>query len=120
MPDPLANRLLDARDACRSVEEFAKGQSFDTYLVNQMLRFAIERGLEIIGEALNYAEDYDAHLQDRILELRAVIGLCNRIIHGYSEIDHQIVWIVATQRVPELRIQIESVLATLDDASAID
>lgn len=120
MPDPLANRLLDARDACRSVEEFTSGQSFDTYLANRMLRFAIERGLEIIGEALNYAEDYDANLQNRIPEIRAVIGLRNRIIHGYSEIDHQIIWMAATRRVPELRIRIESVLATIDSNSTID
>ena len=120
MVNPLENRLLDARDACRSVEEFTAGESFESYLANRMLRFAVERGLEIIGEALNYAEDIDAHLQARIPEIRAVIGLRNRIIHGYSEIDHQIIWMAATQRVSELRLRIESVLKALEYDSSID
>jgi len=112
MQDPLTKRLLDARRACLDIETFISGISLEAFSENYPLRLQIERLLEIVGEALGRAEDHDAHLDRRIPELRSAIGMRNRVIHGYDGIDHELIWLTATLRVPELRARLDSILNT--------
>ena len=55
-----------------------------------MLRSAVERQFEIIGEALNQAEIEQPDLTMLIPDLRRIVGLRNRIIHGYDSVDDQL------------------------------
>ncbi|CAN5548043.1 DUF86 domain-containing protein [soil metagenome] len=110
MHDQLTKRLLDARTACQEIEKRTANQTLVSYATNYDLRLQIERLLEIVGEALGRAKDYDDDLERHIPELRSVIGLRNRVIHGYDGIDNEIIWLTATMRVPELRVRIETVL----------
>ena len=110
MSDQTTKRLRDALVACEAVETFLAGCSLSVYREEYGLRLQIERLMEIIGEALNQASLTDDEIQDQIPQLRAIVGMRNRIIHGYSEVDDQLIWLTATNRVPELRAQLAILL----------
>jgi uncharacterized protein with HEPN domain len=74
-----------------------------------MLRSAVERQFEIVGEALNRLSGEDAALAAQIPELGRIVAFRNILIHGYAEIDDALVWQVVTDKLPEL----EGVLAEL-------
>lgn len=83
-------RLLDALEACRAIQQFSTGIDYDVFLRDEMRQAALERKFEILGEALNRAEQSDPELADRLPELRRIIGMRNRIIHGYDAVDEEI------------------------------
>ncbi len=73
------------------------------YERNLMLRSAVERQFEIIGEALNHAEIEQPELATLIPDLRRIVGLRNRIIHGYDSVDDQLLWQMVHVHVPHWR-----------------
>jgi uncharacterized protein with HEPN domain len=103
-------RLLDVVEACQAVERFAHGRDFAAYQADEMLRAAVERKLEVIGEAFAKLEDAEVELADRFPDLRKIIGLRNRIIHGYDTVDDEIIWDVVRNKLPALRRQVEEFL----------
>jgi uncharacterized protein with HEPN domain len=110
MTDEVKKRLLDAQTACLRIIEVSKDLDFSGYEADWVVRSAVERQLEIIGEALNRAEDEEPNLIDDLPELRQVIGIRNRIIHGYDTVDDEIVWDVAQNKVPLLERRLFSLL----------
>lgn len=106
-------RLLDALAACRAIQQFTAGVEYTAFLLDEMLQAAIERKFEILGEALNRAEESDAELAERVPELRRIVGMRNRIIHGYDAVDEEIVWDAVQFKVPILS---EQIFALLRDA----
>lgn len=85
-PDPKAY-LWDALRAAELVRGFARGQSFADYQSDVMLRSAVERQFEIIGEALNRLSKADPEIASRIPELRRIVAFRNILIHGYATVD---------------------------------
>ncbi|HXT50629.1 MAG TPA: DUF86 domain-containing protein [Thermoanaerobaculia bacterium] len=81
-----------------------------SFLADEALRRAWVRSLEVIGEATKRlpAEFRDAH---REVDWRGMAGMRDRLIHGYFAVDYDLVWEVATARVPELRAPIAVLLA---------
>ena len=69
---------------------------------NPVLLAAVERKFEILGEALNFASVEKEDLELEIPDLPKIIGLRNRIIHGYDSVDHKMLWTIAQTRVPLL------------------
>lgn len=114
MTDRVAKRLRDALAACRAITAFTDGVEFSGYEANELLRSGVERKLEIVGEALKRAEDEDATLAARIPELRGIVGLRNRIIHGYDAVDDEIVWDIVQSKPAALAVQLEAVLGERD------
>lgn len=57
-----------------------------------VIRAAVERQYEIIGEALRRAIDIKPGLVEQITDARKIIAFRNQVIHGYDVIDHTIVW----------------------------
>lgn len=78
MKPTLKKRLLDAREACRAIQGSVAGHTFADYGRSLMLRPAVERRFEIIGEALNHAEIEQPELTTSIPDLRRIVGLRNR------------------------------------------
>jgi uncharacterized protein with HEPN domain len=103
-------RLLEVAEACQAVARFAAGRDFASYLADEMLRSAVERKLEIIGEAFRRLEDAAPDVAGRFPELRQVVGLRNRIIHGYDSVDDELVWDVICHKLPDLRRRVEDFL----------
>jgi uncharacterized protein with HEPN domain len=82
-PDP-RKYLWDALRAAELVGQFTSGRLFGDYEADPMLRSAVERQLEIIGEALNQLSKADPQIADKIPDLRRVVALRNILIHGYA------------------------------------
>ena len=105
--------IWDARRAAGRVLEFVAGRSWDDYQQDVMLRSAVERQFQIIGEALNRLSKVDSATADRVPDLARIVAFRNVLVHGYAQIDDALVWEVASTRVPELA----TVLAGLLDDS---
>ena len=112
MKPTLKKRLLDALTACRVIQDFIVDRAFADYERNLMLRSAVERQFEIIGVALNQAEMEDSELAVTSPALRRIVGLRNRIIHGYDSVDDQLLWQVVKTHVPALAQQLEQLLTS--------
>lgn len=106
-----ARKLLwDMQHAGNAVTEFLAGKALNDYLTDLLLRSAVERQLFIVGEALSQLSRWDEDVLDRIDDCRAIIGFRDRPAHGYSDLDDERVYTVATVGLPRLRIQIEKLL----------
>ena len=106
--------LLDVLEACEKLEEFTAGKTLDEYLAGNMLRSAVERQLGIIGEAMRQALSHMPAIANSISEHERIIAFRNRLVHGYMEIDHEVVWRVLERDLPLLRAQTQVLLRELD------
>jgi uncharacterized protein with HEPN domain len=104
-------RLLDALTACQAIETFVADLTFVDYERNLMLRSAAERQFEIIGEALHQAEGDDPEVTGRLPELHRIVGMRNRIIHGYDSVDDELLWQTIQHNIPRLREHLEQILS---------
>ncbi len=110
---PKAPKLLeDIRDATAFVLEAVQGKALDDYRQDRLLRQAIERNFEIIGEAMNRLAQHDPDTAARISKQRQIIGFRNVLIHGYDLIDHRVVWSTISEEVPVLLSEVEALLRT--------
>ncbi len=110
MNERTKKRLHDALTACHAVQEFAEGRTLAEYEQDLMLRSAVERQLEIIGEALGQARRTDDNLEARLPEVRRIVALRNRVIHGYDTVDSEIIWDIVQTKVPALEGQLRALL----------
>lgn len=103
--------LYDMQQAASLLAEFVAGRTFADYQADAMLRAAVERQFEIIGEALSKLARLDADVATRVSEHRRIIAFRNILIHGYADVDHRLVWDIVETKLPVLRSEIESLLA---------
>ncbi|OXM45529.1 hypothetical protein CFP71_38660 [Amycolatopsis thailandensis] len=94
--------LWEALRAAELLTEFSEGEDFDGYRSNAMLRSAVERQFEIIGEALNQLSKVDSVLAGQVPDLGRIVAFRNILIHGYATVDDALVWQVLTERLPGL------------------
>lgn len=93
--------LWDMLDAAKAIMAFATNRTFHDYQKDRMLRNAIERNMEIIGEAANRISErfQKSHTE---IPWGSIIGQRNILIHEYGEIKDERIWAVVTNRIPEL------------------
>jgi uncharacterized protein with HEPN domain len=85
---------------------------FDSFVRDETLKRAFVRSIEVIGEASKkLPEDIKAMQPD--IEWRKVSGIRDRLIHDYFGIDYTIVWDVALNKLPELRVELYHLLKKL-------
>ena len=94
-------RLKHMIDAAEALAGFVEGRSSQDLKTDRMLLFAVVRAIEILGEA---ASRLSAESQAAIpgVPWTSVVGMRNRLIHGYFDVDTEIVWKTATVEVPAL------------------
>lgn len=92
MPRDVRAYLWDVIEAANDVQGFVKGVSADDYSRNPMPKAAVERKLEIIGEALGQASRHFPAVAKRIANCRQIVALRNRLIHGYSVVSDALLW----------------------------
>ncbi|MCE7069004.1 DUF86 domain-containing protein [Dyadobacter sp. CY327] len=105
-------RLFHIIEAIHYIETFIEGKVKDDLYNDPMLRFAIERQLEIIGEAANHLSD-ELKLTNPEIEWRKVIAFRNFIVHEYFGIDLELVWDIIANKIPLLKMVVERMNATL-------
>ena len=103
--------MYDIQQAVVRISEFTQGKRFEDYQSEAMLRAAVERQFEIIGEALVRLARLDQELAAQVSEHRRIIAFRNILIHGYADVDDRLVWDFAQTRVPALLREVEALLA---------
>lgn len=101
--------LWDMLDAAMAIAEFVRGQTYAEYLSNRMMRGAVERHIEIIGEAARRVSEATREANQDI-PWKSIIGQRNILAHEYDDILHEAMWAVATRRVPELVTALRRIL----------
>jgi len=101
--------LWDILEAARRATGFVQGKTYLDYAASPLLQYAVERALEIIGEAASRLSEgfLKAHPE---IPWRKIKGQRNILIHEYGEIDHALVWSVVSEHLPILVGQIEPLL----------
>jgi uncharacterized protein with HEPN domain len=101
--------LFDIQISINSINEYLGSTSdFKEYENNKLLRRAIEREIEIIGEAANRIYKIDSTI--KIDNVRKIIDLRNWVIHGYDKIDNVVIWGIISKQLPLLKNQIDELL----------
>ena len=109
--------LWDMLDAARTIREIAQGQTLDVYLADRTLQLAVERALEIVGEAARRVSEpfCEAHPE---IPWRPIIAQRNVFAHEYGDIRQERIWAVVTRHVPEPIELLEPLVPPAPDDSA--
>ena len=102
--------LYDIQRAADLLREFTSDKTFANYEGDAMLRSAVERQLEIIGEAMTSLARIDMPVAGRISHCQRIIALRNVLIHGYADVDDRLVWDVIKTNLPTLEREVEALL----------
>ncbi len=102
--------LEDVQDCASFIIEAAEEKDLADYRADRLFRQAIERNLEIIGEAIGRIAGLDPTAASRISEHRRIIAFRNRLIHGYDLLDDELVWDTVKSKVPVLLSEVEGLL----------
>ena len=103
--------LLDALAAAERIAEIRDQVGPDRLRHDEIVRAAIERFLITIGEALGKADGLEPGLEARISHLPAIIGLRNRLVHGYFSIEWSRIVTLAERDVDVLAKELRALLA---------
>lgn len=112
MPIPDKARLLHILEAISYIEQFLVDKTKQDLYDDALLRFAIERQLEIIGEATNRLSD-SIKEQYPTIEWRRVAAFRNFIVHEYFGIDLDLVWSITQLNIPPLKLTVEHMLSSI-------
>jgi uncharacterized protein with HEPN domain len=107
--DP-AKYLWDAMAAAERIARFTAGKSRDHYASDDMLRSAVERQFEIIGEALGLFRRAAPDRAGAIPDVGRIVAFRNVLIHGYAEVDDDLVWEAVEKKLPELQATLGKLL----------
>jgi len=102
--------LFDARQAALRIHQFIQGKGIADYQREALLRSAVERQREFVGEALTRLAKVDPACAGRIGEHRRIIAFRNILVHAYAEVDDQVIWNVVELKLPTLLRDVEALL----------
>jgi uncharacterized protein with HEPN domain len=109
--DPKSQKLLkDIKDACDRILSSTSSKTFKEFDEDHILRAAVERWLEIIGEAINRLQRIDPVTAERAGDVPLIIGFRNYLAHGYDTIKANSVWQVVKDDVPRLFKRVKDLL----------
>ena len=97
-----AKLIWDAQQALQRIQRFVARKDFAAYQSDELLRSAVERQFEILGEALNQLSRLDPNMAKKIPDLPRIVAFRNILIHGYASVDDRLVWGVVESRLKPL------------------
>jgi uncharacterized protein with HEPN domain len=102
--------LYDIKLAIEEIESYfeVESRTFDNYKQNSLLKRAIERNLEIIGEAINRLLKEDPYFT--LSDAKRIVGLRNQIIHGYDSISDETIWGIIINYLPNLKSEVNALI----------
>ena len=111
MDERIEKWLLDISAAIEEIENYFKDypKTYDAFKSNLILKRAIERNLEIIGEAMNriLLRDPDFPIENA----RRIVGLRNQIIHAYDNLSDENIWAILINHLPKLNAEVARFLS---------
>ncbi len=102
--------LKDILDSIDNIYGFiGNDKLFDNYESSKMLQSAVERQIEIIGEATKHLLQLNSEIE--ISYARKIINTRNKIAHGYDEVENSEIWNIIINYLPRLRLEVEKLIA---------
>lgn len=116
MAERILKWLYDIQIAINEIEDFMKESSndFHEYEQNIMLKRAIERNLEIIGEATNRVIKADSSFKKKIAGAEKIVALRNYVIHAYDNVSDENIWAILKNHLPKLKPDVDSLIESAD------
>ena len=113
--DPDAARISDMLEWAHTARGLTRGLSVATYASNQAVKLAVERCIELIGEAASHVSPQfrSAHPD---IEWRTIVAQRNILAHGYAQVKDERIWQVVTDDLPNLISQLEVLVFPLEEA----
>jgi uncharacterized protein with HEPN domain len=97
-------------EACALIDSFTAGKAFEDYEGDPLLRSAVERQFEIVGEALSRMLQLAPELLPHITDARRIIAFRNRLSHGYASVANEVVWGIFESNLGVLKREVEALL----------
>ena len=113
MSERLPKHFDDALHAAKLALRFLRGRSLEQYLADHLIRSAVERQVEIVGEACRRALDDSPDLLERLADAAFAVAMRNRIAHGYDTVDDKVVFDTVTSSFPPLQAALQRELDRL-------
>ena len=102
--------LFDILTSINNIDSYIGQQKeFENYDNTPMLQDAVERNIEIIGEAVNKLLNIEPEIM--ITNARRIVDARNKIIHGYDEIENAQIWVIIINHLPILKKEVSQYLA---------
>jgi uncharacterized protein with HEPN domain len=101
----------DALQAVERITRFSANKTFGDYHGDELLRSAIERQFEIVGEALGKLRQVDPQSAATIPDLSRIVAFRNVLVHAYATVDDRLVWGVIETNLSSLQITLGKLLA---------
>lgn len=100
--------LFDILNAIEEIELFTSSKAFSSFQSDIKTKRAVERDIEIIGEAMSRIIAKDDSID--LTNTRRIVDTRNRIIHGYDTVSDEILWNIIIQHLPTLKKEIQELL----------
>jgi uncharacterized protein with HEPN domain len=112
MDERILKWLYDVKLCIEEIDGFFREEEKDffKYRNNLMLKRAVERNLEIIGEAINRIITRDNLFTEKISNAKAIIGLRNQVIHAYDNVSDENIWSILTNHLPKLKLEVDALI----------
>jgi uncharacterized protein with HEPN domain len=113
MDERILKWLYDIKFCIDEIDNFFIGEEKNYFLYKQnlMRKRAVERNLEIIGEAVNRIITRDNSYIEKVSNSKSIIGLRNHVIHAYDNISDENIWSILVNHLPKLKTEVENLLA---------
>ncbi len=109
MKNNVKKLLFDILSSVNNIEDYLGTEKiFDHYDNNPMLQDAVERNIEIMGEAMNKLLQIEPEIN--ISNSRRIVDARNKIIHGYDEIENAQIWGIIINHLPNLKKEVRKLL----------
>lgn len=110
MDSDIKTWLFDILQSIREVESYFEDRpkKFEDYQSDTRTKRAVERNIEIIGEAVKRILDKNATFE--INNAHKIIGTRNRIAHGYDKISDDLIWSIVINHLPKLKAEVEQLI----------
>lgn len=110
MPHDPEKYLLDMLDSCRFLLDFVQGREPQQLREDRPFRSAVERELQIIGEALIGLDRVRHDLAAQLPEYARIMRFRHVLVHGYDQVDSGLVWVILQDKLPLLEKKLAEML----------
>ena len=112
MDERILKWLYDIHIAINEIDGYfvENPKDFLKYRQNLMLKRAVERNLEIIGEAINRILIRNKEFEVKITNAKSIVGLRNQVIHAYDNISDESIWSILINHLPKLKTEIDELI----------
>jgi uncharacterized protein with HEPN domain len=103
--------LFDIIQSIEEIESYFAEQPkiFENYIKDRKTKRAVERNIEIIGEATNRIIKRDNKIE--LANAQKIVGTRNRIAHGYDKISDDLIWSIIINHLPKLKLEVQELLS---------